>query len=217
MKSAILWTGFGLATAVGLWTAVSLYLVRNIEEAPYSVLESVGDIEVRRYPALLVAETALGDGDEGQAFGRLARYIFGSNRQNAKIAMTAPVIVDGKPKSGGTSIAMTAPVLVGAGDARERTMAFVLPRALTIATAPIPNDTSVNVRETAPRVVAALRFSGFATTGARQRKTEELLQAVKAAGMTAKGVPTYAGYNPPWSMPLLQRHEMLVEVDNYGG
>lgn len=58
----------------------------SVQHAPYDVLETDGDFELREYPDLEVA-SARGDSDE--AFRRLFRFI--SRRD---IAMTTPVLID---------------------------------------------------------------------------------------------------------------------------
>ncbi|MGB5389315.1 MAG: heme-binding protein, partial [Thermoanaerobaculia bacterium] len=79
-----------------------------IEQPSYEVLESDGQLELRRYEPYIVAETVVDAeferaGNEG--FRRLADYIFGNNRTQQKLAMTAPVSQTTSEK-----IAMTAPV-----------------------------------------------------------------------------------------------------------
>ena len=64
-----------------------------IEEPSYSVLETEGTVELRKYSSYIVAEThAEGDfeavGNEG--FRRLADCIGGNNLKKKSISMTAP-------------------------------------------------------------------------------------------------------------------------------
>ena len=80
------------------------------ESPEYRVVDRFGKIEVREYEPYLVAETTV-DGDLENAgnrgFGIVAKYIFGNNQGERKIAMTAPV---NQEKADGTKISMTAPV-----------------------------------------------------------------------------------------------------------
>ena len=69
------------------------------EEPKYEVVFSEGDMEVRRYAPMLIAEAEVeGSMDEAsnKGFRLIADYIFGNNQssdseQRSKIAMTAPV------------------------------------------------------------------------------------------------------------------------------
>ena len=83
-----------------------------IEEPEYEVVQTYPDFELRRYAPYLVAETEVtGDFDEvgNSAFRILAAYIFGENRTQEKMEMTAPV--NQRPEAGeGEKMAMTAPV-----------------------------------------------------------------------------------------------------------
>ena len=65
------------------------------ESAEYSVLETEGNIELRSYPELVLVTTSMGtrvQGDDG-SFGRLFRYISGTNSDKQKVAMTTPVFM----------------------------------------------------------------------------------------------------------------------------
>ncbi len=81
------------------------------EEPNYEVLEKDGDIELREYAPMVIAETVI-DGDMGEAssagFKRIAGYIFGDNTAqqggNEKIAMTAPVTMQPNNQWGQTPL-----------------------------------------------------------------------------------------------------------------
>jgi len=87
-----------------------MFGVRTSEEAPFTVLLENGDIQIRQYKKLLVAETVI-DADYANSgsigFNRLAGYIFGNNISQDKIAMTTPVFREQDSEK----ITMTAPVL----------------------------------------------------------------------------------------------------------
>ena len=129
-----------------------------IEEPSYSVLETEGNFELRKYSSYIVAETYVeGDfeavGSEG--FRRLADYIGGKNRKKESISMTAPV--SQKPAS--EKIAMTAPVSQARDNHRWR-IAFIMPSAYTMDTLPTPDDDRIALREEKEKTVAVIRYSG---------------------------------------------------------
>ena len=66
------------------------------ESAPYEVIESDGNIEIREYPDLVLASTEAkfdARGNDG-SFMRLFRYISGNNESDQKIEMTTPVFME---------------------------------------------------------------------------------------------------------------------------
>ena len=95
-----------------------------VEKATYYMVKKLGDIEIRRYPPILLAVVKGYEGDSG--FNLLFNYISGNNSSQQKIPMTATVITSEK-------IPMTAPVIT-----KEDSMAFALPSMYTKETAPIP-------------------------------------------------------------------------------
>ena len=79
---------------LGLWTAGSLYILKDVATPVYGVVSDGQGYEVRRYPSLLVAETRGRSGAEGdEMFRVLASFIFGDNQGKNDIAMTAPVLI----------------------------------------------------------------------------------------------------------------------------
>jgi hypothetical protein len=103
-----------------------------IEEPRYDVVKTYPDFELRRYAPYLVAETEVtGDFDAvgNRAFRILADYIFGNNRRQEKLEMTAPV--NQRPAAGGgEKIAMAAPVAQrpkGESGADTFVLTFVMP------------------------------------------------------------------------------------------
>lgn len=219
--------GIGLASAVALWIAAGWYTVAGIEQPEYEVLTKRDGYEIRRYAPMLVAETdmaTLSNADRGSGFRTLAGYIFGGNTKQDSIAMTAPVVMDapakapdtpGAPNKPGPSekIAMTAPVVMSAGGPSVGTMRFVLPsKYKTLADLPKPNDPRVRLVEVPARQMAATAFSWFATEARVAEQTAALLAALTRDGVKPAGLPALASYNPPFTPPFMQRHEILIET-----
>lgn len=188
-----------VVVVLGLWTAGSLYILKGVATPAYEVISDGQGYEVRRYPSLLVAETRDRSGAEGdQMFRVLASFIFGDNQGNNDIAMTAPVL-----------IADSGPEL---GKAPQRTMQFIMPREFTEETIPQPKSDRIKLRKIASRLIAARKFRWFASKEKQLEQQTILLAALRRDGLKVVGEPIYASYQPPFAVPFLKRHEMLVEV-----
>ncbi len=192
-----------------------------VEEPDYTVVRTFADFELRRYPPYAVAETEVaGPFDEAgnQAFRILAGYIFGDNRADAKIEMTAPV--SQRPATGeGERIEMTAPVVQrpASGTAGETfVVSFVMPDRFTLDTLPEPVDPRVRLREEPGKLMAVRRYSGRWTETRYRENETRLLRAVEEAGLRPLAAPVYARYNSPFSLWFMRRNEVMVEVAETG-
>jgi effector-binding domain-containing protein len=187
----------------------SASVAANTEQPSYSVLDAEGDIEVREYAPMMVAEVEVtGERDKAinQGFRMIADYIFGNNTSQQKVAMTAPVIQQKSEK-----IAMTAPVLQQ-GENNAWLVRFVMPSAYNLETIPKPNNSAVKLRLVSAKRFAAIRFSGFATESNLSRHLALLNEFVVKRKLKVISQKTYAFYNPPWTLPFLRRNEILLEV-----
>lgn len=185
-------------------SVLAIFGVRALYDQPrYAVVERLDrGVEIRAYEARQAVETdARGQGD-GEAFGRLFRYITGANRASDRIAMTAPV------ETGGRRIAMTVPVEQAAGG----TMRFFLPRDVAEAGAPEPTEPGVRLVRVPAEHVAALRFSGRATPEARAEQERILAEVLAAAGRRTTGSQVFMGYDPPFAIPFLRRNEVAARL-----
>jgi hypothetical protein len=180
-----------------------------IEKPSYLVVERREAFELRDYASYLVAETVVGGSREeaGNAgFRILAAYIFGKNRGEKKIAMTAPV-TQAEP----AKIAMTAPVAL-AGQEGRWTIQFMMPSSYTLETLPEPLDSAVSFRVMPARRVAAHAYSGTWSASRYEEHLATLRAALAMAGLTAVGEPTWARYDPPFMPWFLRTNEILVEL-----
>ena len=197
----------GLLLVVMLLTGVR---AMAIEEAPYTVVKASGIFEVRDYDPHILAETLI-DGtleDAGnKAFRRLFNYISGANHSRSSIAMTAPVSQESK----GEKIAMTAPV----GQQRSSgtwAVSFMMPASYTLATLPVPDDTSITLRQVPARRMAAVRYSGTWSEKNYLDYKERLENWIRENGFQISGEAVWARYNPPFSLWFLRRNEILIPV-----
>jgi SOUL heme-binding protein len=199
-----------LFTGAAILAAISWGLiVSNVEQASYDVIETHGAIEIRDYAPMIVAEVNVsGDRETAirEGFRRIADYIFGNNTSSQKVAMTAPVI-----QQPGEKIAMTAPV-TQQGSAGNWVVRFVMPSSYTMQTLPKPNNTTVLLKAVAGKRFAVIRFSGLARQSSLAARTSELEAFVVSSKLQAVSAPTYAFFNPPWTLPFLRRNEVMIEI-----
>ena len=181
-----------------------------IEEAPYTVLKSSGIFELRNYESHILAETLV-DGDledaGNKAFRRLFNYISGANRSRTSIAMTAPV----SQESTGEKIAMTAPVGQQYSSGKWA-VSFMMPAGLTLATLPVPDDSSITLRQVPSRLMAAVRYSGTWSEKNYRDYRGQLETWIRENGFEINGEAVWARYNPPFSLWFLRRNEILIPV-----
>jgi len=203
IKPAVLTSALLLAALVPVAEA--------IEEPSYEVVRQIDDrVEVRRYAPFVVAEVVLDAraADAGnQAFPILAGYIFGRNKGERKMQMTAPVTQAAEPMK----MAMTAPVTQSAATGGMRVQ-FVLPREVTLATAPEPLDPRVQLREEPAVVRAAIRYSGTWSQANYDEHLAKLRAALAAAGVATEGEPVLARYNGPMTPWFMRRNEIWLTV-----
>lgn len=180
------------------------------EKQRYEVLREYPGFELRRYAPHLVAEVTVRAPfeDAGNiAFRTLLGYISGGNRSRHKVAMTAPVI-----QSASEKIDMTAPVVQEETGHGEYAVAFVLPSALTLDSAPEPTSPDVRLRERSGSVAAVRRYRGHWTQASFERHRAELEAAARAAGLTPVGPPRWARFDPPFMPWFLRRNEVVLDV-----
>jgi hypothetical protein len=127
----------------------------------------------------------------------------------SSIAMTIPVL---ETKSS-EKIAMTTPVLSTESTFGNRTIAFILPSSYSLETLPLPNNPAVTLREVPAHTVAALTFTWYATPARIETKRAELLAALTKDNVSVSGEVQVAQYNPPLSMPLMLRNEILITLE----
>ena len=114
---------------------------------------------------------------------------------------------------------MTAPVTMGNDSASgKRVMQFILPSAMDdLSKIPKPTNSDVTVREVPPAVGAALRYSGSFNDETNKAKAKELLKQLQDDGLDVDEelfMDRYQvmGYNPPWTIPMLRRNEIWIEL-----
>jgi hypothetical protein len=106
---------------------------------------------------------------------------------------------------------MTAPVTQSAAQGGY-VVQFVLPRGVTLDSAPEPLDARVSLREVPAHRVAVIRFSGLWTDANYNQHLAELQQSLRSANETWSGEPVYARYDAPFMPWFLRRNEIWLDV-----
>ncbi len=168
----------------------------DIETPKYKVLKKYPRFELRQYESMMLATTNLGiasyDDKASEGFRTIASYIFGKNKSNEKIAMTAPVIYHADSIS---------------------TLSFVVPRSKTEESMPVPIDSNLTFVVQAPKLLAVLDFGGFINNEKLAARMAELKKAVLKEGFQIKGKGYFFGYNPPWQL-IGRKNEVAFELES---
>ena len=181
-----------------------------IEEPVHEVLRRIDKVELRQYAPYVVAEvlvTGPADKAGSLAFAMLAGYIFGKNKGDRKFAMTAPVTQTPVP----VKLEMTAPVTQTAAPGGYLVQ-FVLPRGVTLESAPEPIDARVKLREVPASRVAAITYSGFWSEANEAEHLAQLKTVLQSAGLAWTGEPVLSRYDPPWTPWFLRRNEIWLNL-----
>lgn len=169
---------------------------KGIETPNYKVIKTLGEVEIREYPQMILAQTKLGSkqyvssGNNG--FGTVANYIFGGNQQQQKIAMTSPVIMNMSDT--------------------DASMSFVMPSQYQMSELPTPNSTAVSLVSQDSMKLAVLRFGGFSSDEKIAKHAQILTQVLKENNIQTKGSLLYMGYNAPWDV-INRRNEVAFQID----
>lgn len=215
MTQHTLRTSWRRSPAIGVGLLLPLLMIAAMpshatEEPDYRVVRELAGIEVRQYAGYAVAEVVVPGpaGEAGnQAFPILAGYIFGKNKGERKLEMTAPVTQAAAP----VKLEMTAPVTQTAASGGF-VVQFVLPKGVTAASAPEPVDTRVRLRDVPPHQVAVIRYSGFWSASNYDEHLQKLQDALRTAGMAWTGEPVYSRYDAPFTPWFMRRNEIWLHL-----
>ena len=167
------------------------------EQHKYQVLKTYDNVEIRKYePAIFTSvkmRSKTYEESSGKGFRVLAGYIFGGNRSNESIAMTSPVTME-----------------LG----ETMTMKFMVPKGYDMNSLPEPIDKSITFEKQPEKIIAAIRFDGWASDEKIAKHIEILRDALAKAHIKHTNTFSYLGYNPPYEV-INRRNEVVVEVIDY--
>lgn len=216
MHTTIVRFNFFRAIILGILSLLPVITMAT-ETPKYSVISQDGDFEIRQYEPRIIAEvTVTGDlgTASGEGFRTLAGFIFGNNHlasppevtvsaeSNQKIAMTAPVTIE--PAKWETTFTQS----------RQWRVEFTMPSQYNLNTLPIPNNPAIKIKAVPGNTYAVVRYSGLNTEHRINEETQRLFDWIDSRNLVAAGTPELARYNPPWTLPMFRRNEVLVAVRN---
>jgi hypothetical protein len=163
----------------------------------YTTLEDKDGIQIREYSELVVASTKLNSstyaGNSNTGFRKIASYIFGGNSENLQIAMTSPVQMD-----------------MGS----EPSMSFFMPAGVTVTDLPEPNRSDIDLHVQPSKIVAVIKFSGWASDKVLEKQFNILKSKLKKASIEFEDTYSYLGYNPPYKL-INRKNELIIPLVNY--
>lgn len=166
----------------------------GIESYPYKVISKDDKIEIRQYePALFTSVKLSGNNyssESSNGFRVLAGYIFGSNSENEKIAMTSPV-----------SMSLE--------DSME--MMFMVPAEYNKEDLPDPDDKNIKFVEVPAKVMAAISFGGWSNDEKIEKYKKELIEHLSQKNIEYTDRFYFYGYNAPYDV-VNRKNEVLVEL-----
>ncbi|NBS18561.1 MAG: heme-binding protein [Flavobacteriia bacterium] len=169
-----------------LW--IPTFAMAQIETQSYEVIQNIGEVEIRVYPKVMMAKTK--DNTQGSSFRKLFDFISGNNTNQQKIAMTSPVHME---------------------RAKEKSMAFVLPKRMNSANTPQPLDASLEVIEDPGGYFAALRYSGYTDSKKEKFQTLALTRVLEKEKIKSNGKPKVLVYDSPYKF-FRRRNEILIPI-----
>lgn len=228
-------TAFEQVVDAALHIVAPSYARDRTEQPTYEVVIDDEPFQLRRYaPMLVAAVTVTGERSEAtdEAFGQLASYIFGTDREGEEIAMTTPVtqavgdvtdaIAVDEEEVAAQASSESAPTPHGAdpmvtvsGDPSQEgryTVRFAMPARFTLETLPASTNPNIVIGVLAEREMAVVTFSGAASDESVREAEERLRGFLERRSLMPDGSLEYAYYDPPFTLPPLRRNEVMMGV-----
>jgi hypothetical protein len=189
----------GLAAVAG-WR---YYRSRATEQVDYESQRLYDDIEIREYPAVVVAETVADS--VGEARGRLESYLAGANESETAIPATTPIRTHTEP------LELATPDQQGSATDRIRVGVY-LPQSYSPQTAPRPTDRSVALTVETPRTVAVRSVRLYPRVDRFEQAEARLRSTIADCELVAVGSPFVFSYDNAVLGSLTGRAEVAVEI-----
>lgn len=193
----------GAISGLAVWAGWQHYRSHAAQQVDYETQRLVDDVEIRQYPAVVVAET-VADSREA-ARSRLRSYLAGANETEAPIPATTPIRTHTEP------LELASPTHHGSSTDRVRVGVY-LPHSYSPQTAPQPSDSEVVLTVETPRTVAVRPVRLYPRVDRFEQATARLRSTVAANELGAVGSPFVLSYDNGIVGSLTGRAEVAVEI-----
>jgi len=169
----------------------------DLYEPPFKLIERVNNIQIREYQNILIAITKKQspyNAATSLGFRTLANYIFGANKEQVKMPMTAPVFTT---IPGSESIEIS----------------FVMPSKYSKNDLPKPISNDIEFKNLELGVTAVIQFGMWATPERIQKMKSKLEKYLDTNNLEPSSDYLVAQYNSPWTLPPFRRNEILVSIN----
>jgi len=180
---------------LAIWIVASIFSAK-VSQPKYQRLAVRKGYEIRKYDSFIEATTFVdGPYKAGlyEGFRRIGGYIFGNNKKNQSISMTAPVLD------------------TTTSDFKRR-ISFVMPEGFKLRDLPQPEDSRVKLISTPSHSVAVLQFRGPISKRRIAKKEAQLVTLLQRDKKKIMSNPRSARYSPPWTFPLIARNEIHIAI-----
>jgi len=169
------------------------------ERQKFSVIQNFGAFELRSYEPCVLAQVSMPVDYQSAttgAFRYLFNYISKGNASATPIAMTAPVIAS----------------TLGNINSEQWQISFVMPTGSAIGALPLPNDSTVVLKELSEEKCVALSFKGRASSELCERKESELRNLAKEAGLRLSTETRICRFDPPFKPGFMMYNEVVIPL-----
>ena len=160
------------------------------EEVEFDIVHITETYEIRKYSERLVVEAI--SNKDNTTFKKLFNYIAGANDSSEKIEMTSPVM---QMKKNNISF-----------------MQFYLPSKFNKKTTPIPSNSDVKITLMEEGYFAVITYSGRSSDNNFTKYSKILYEKLLEDKILINGFAIKATYNPPWTLPVFRRNEVMFNI-----
>ena len=169
----------------------------DLYEPPFKLIEISNNIQIREYQNILIAITKKQspyNSATSSGFRTLANYIFGANKEQVKMPMTAPVFTT---IPGNENISIS----------------FVMPNKYSKNDLPKPVSNDIEFKNLELGMTAVIQFGMWATPERIQKMKSKLEKYLDTNNLEPSSDYLVAQYNSPWTLPPFRRNEILVSIN----